>query len=70
MDLKTEAIIEGYKAEIERLQKERDAAMKKVPHRCWTCGRSRHNTGNECDLAHYTGSSDDCQSWVLHGLGD
>lgn len=56
--------------ELEQVRKERDGTIADIPHRCWKCKHSRCNAGNECEIAHYTGTSPDCQSWEWQGLDD
>jgi hypothetical protein len=54
-------------AENERLKKERDKAIKDIPHKCWKCKHVHCGVGNECELAHYTGYSEDCINWQWRG---
>lgn len=38
-----------------------------IPHRCSNCRHSLSNSGDECNLAHYTSESNLCLSWEWNG---
>ena len=51
----------------EKIEQERDAAIKDIPHKCRSCANSFLNSGIECNQAHYIGNNPNCVSWEWRG---
>ena len=48
-----------------RVEAERDAAVKDIPHKCWKCAHADELP--TCSYAHYKSSHPDCLGWEWRG---
>lgn len=69
-ELMEEAVrqMEMLQAELEQAKAERDAAIKDIPHKCWSCGNGFYTeNGFDCNETHYKSGHKDCLSWQWRG---
>ena len=61
--------LNDMQTELEQARKERDAAIKDIPHKCWSCANGFYtDNGFDCDLTHYKSGCKDCLSWQWRGV--
>lgn len=55
-------------AQLEQAKAERDAAIKDIPHKCWSCRNGFYTeNGFDCNETHYKSGHKDCLSWQWRG---
>ena len=60
--------IDELEAELEQARAERDAAIKDIPHKCWSCRNGFYTeNGFDCNETHYKSGHKDCLSWQWRG---
>ena len=60
--------IDELEAELEQAKAERDAAIKDIPHKCWSCRNGFYTeNGFDCNETHYKSGHKDCLSWQWRG---
>ena len=63
------ALIRSLQAELEQAKAERDAAIKDIPHKCWSCRNGFYTeNGFDCNETHYKSGHKDCLSWQWRGI--
>lgn len=61
-------VIQELEKELEQAKAERDAAIKDIPHKCWSCGKGFYTeNGFDCNETHYKSGHKDCLSWQWRG---
>lgn len=60
--------IDELEAQLEQVKAERDAAIKDIPHKCWSCRNGFYTeNGFDCNETHYKSGHKDCLSWQWRG---
>lgn len=55
--------------QLRQAKAERDAAIKDIPHKCWSCRNGFYTeNGFDCNETHYKSGHKDCLSWQWRGV--